>query len=469
MSDVYKDFDSMSDSREVMEKSEPKSIQIFLCILILFITIGIILMNIFTIDDYTRVSGEIQKKDSIRAISSPTTSRVKNLYFKDGELVKKGDLLIEFDNTNALEQEDISKKQLDSYRKKEASLEKLKESISKGTNLFNSEETEYYAQYESYELNKITAINEINDFKKENNFSKTELTSSIESLEKQLATGKNEINDYTQLINAINEEKTYASSNSYTTSLFNTYNSNQQNVDDSTKSINKTSFIEKINENINSLKTKNETLNSELVIKRDQLNALDAKAYHEDAVINKITKDSIVEINSQLNSLKESISTSEQQLNEIENTINASKVYVANDGIVNYTSEINIGDQMVQGDQIAQIIPQDEDLYMKISIPENQIAQVQKNMKVKVKVSSIPYQEYGEIKGKVTTISEAYFPNEDKTTNFYIGEVRLNKQKMTNSKGEVKYLKAGMSSEVNIVNGTSTIWKELLKKINLID
>lgn len=79
MKNTIIDMKDLTDSREVMEKKAPKSILIFVLI-VLSIVITLLIWSFFgEIDEYSTVSGEVRPQLSTNIISTISGGKIKEL------------------------------------------------------------------------------------------------------------------------------------------------------------------------------------------------------------------------------------------------------------------------------------------------------------------------------------------------------------------------------------------------------
>ena len=58
----------------------------------------------FRIDEVITVRGQLQSLEGTTDVKTPAGGKILEVYFKEGQLVSKGDLLVQFDTTAALNQ-----------------------------------------------------------------------------------------------------------------------------------------------------------------------------------------------------------------------------------------------------------------------------------------------------------------------------------------------------------------------------
>ncbi len=100
-----------------------------------------------------------------------------------------------------------------------------------------------------------------------------------------------------------------------------------------------------------------------------------------------------------------------------------------------------------------------------ISLSESEISKIKLGDTVKYHFTSLPYQEHGELRGKIVNISNGAF--EDKKGNFYRIQATIDNKSVQNIKKQGKELKVGMIAEAYVITDSKKIISHLLEKINL--
>ena len=157
----------LSDSREVMMKKAPPAISIFISIVAIIVVVALAWCYFGQMDTYVTASGEIRTQESVSTIVLTNGGKISNVYLKEGDSVKKGDVILECDSKYYAEQKRIVNGQINDKNNELADYNRLINSIENDSNMFNKEtEAEFYYQFEDYrlEINSVTAqIKDNND------------------------------------------------------------------------------------------------------------------------------------------------------------------------------------------------------------------------------------------------------------------------------------------------------------------
>jgi hemolysin D len=133
------------------------------------------------------------------------------------------------------------------------------------------------------------------------------------------------------------------------------------------------------------------------------------------------------------------------------------------DGVVSVFDVQNIGEVVQPGKTVAEIAPKGAPLVLSASIPNREAGFVKTGMPVKVKLDAYPYQDYGVVSGKVTSIS-ADAKDDEKLGEVYKVEVELERNYVLDRQGEVAF-KAGQTASADIIIRNRRVVDVLLEPI----
>ena len=119
-----------------------------------------------------------------------------------------------------------------------------------------------------------------------------------------------------------------------------------------------------------------------------------------------------------------------------------------------------MGGVVKPGDKLAEIIPLDDTLIVEARVPTKDRGLIWNGLPALVKISAYDYAIYGGISGKLTDIS-ADTISDERGTPFYRVRVALDRNKMADNLP----LFPGMTAEVNILSGKSSIWDALMRPL----
>ena len=163
--------------------------------------------------------------------------------------------------------------------------------------------------------------------------------------------------------------------------------------------------------------------------------------------------------------LKE-LTTLRQTVKAARDQLNRTVLVAPMRGVVKGLAVTTIGAVVQPGQEIAQIIPLDEELFVEARVAPEDIAGVRSGQKATVKLSAYDYTIYGSLVGEVTLVSADTFEDERRrdAEPFYKVTVSVDMQALTPRQAEIA-IRPGMLAEVELQTGKRTIMQYLLKPL----
>lgn len=161
----------------------------------------------------------------------------------------------------------------------------------------------------------------------------------------------------------------------------------------------------------------------------------------------------------ELSTLRQNLAVSQDRLNR---TVLTSPMR----GIVNALGVTTIGGVVRPGEEIAQIIPLGDTIYVEAKVRPKDIANVQPGQEASVKLSAYDYTIWGSFKGVVELVSADTF-KDDRVRDgdpHYKVTVRLDMSALTERQRQVE-MRPGMIANVELHTGSKTILHYLLKPL----
>ncbi|MGR3370349.1 MAG: HlyD family efflux transporter periplasmic adaptor subunit [Sagittula sp.] len=161
----------------------------------------------------------------------------------------------------------------------------------------------------------------------------------------------------------------------------------------------------------------------------------------------------------ELATLKQNLKASLDQLNR---TVLVSPLH----GVVNKLSVTTIGGVVRPGEEIMQIIPLDEELYVEAKVKPEDIAGIRPGQEVTIKLSAYDYTIYGALKGRVDVISADTFKDERRPEMppHYKVTARVDRDAMTDRQAAMQ-VRPGMQAQAELHTGEKTVLQYLLKPL----
>jgi HlyD family secretion protein len=121
-----------------------------------------------------------------------------------------------------------------------------------------------------------------------------------------------------------------------------------------------------------------------------------------------------------------------------------------------------------QGEELLSVLPDNQDLIMEVKVTQRDVGFINKGDKAKVKLATFPYQEFGVIEGEVLDISPDAVPEKDENGRdaglVFPAKVRLKKNSIV-VKGQPVELTPGMAGTADIVTRNKSILSFVLEPI----
>ncbi|WP_416188350.1 HlyD family efflux transporter periplasmic adaptor subunit (plasmid) [Clostridium perfringens] len=490
-------IENLSDSRQVMESKPNKFIMMFIYILIAVIATFLTWAWFSEKEIIVKVQGVVRPDNEIQSISNIVQGEVKSVKMKNGEEIKKGDILFEIDYSELQDKKNQIDEQINYFDKDNRNLEKLNKSINENTNYFenNDEDKEYYYKFKSYEAGNKVALGE-----KENiTISKNELTKekiNLETLSKSVSENKN-YNEFGSLYSA--QYESYISSREIISNKIDQLENNKKVINEEIESNKKK--LEKTNKENNEdqvIKEKNNQL-------KNQMGQIDLEIKNNNDELEKLKSETIAQIKGNIEKLNQEISKLDNNINSFNESINISKdknkttilaqieekinlnnqkkkeleenkkeidqsiekcvVKAPVDGKLKTNGNLEKGVVLQTGAIIATILPKDNTYKINLMIPNKDIANIKEGEDIKYSFESLPYREYGFLNGRVESISPDSTVDTEKGISFFNGEGSLSSNVLYSNKGEESYIKSGMTCEARIITRKEKMLYYLLEKI----
>jgi adhesin transport system membrane fusion protein len=135
-------------------------------------------------------------------------------------------------------------------------------------------------------------------------------------------------------------------------------------------------------------------------------------------------------------------------------------------GIVNSLGVTTIGGVVRPGEEIFEIIPMGEELFVEARVKPKDIASVQTGQTATIKLSAYDYTIYGALNGEVDFVSADTFEDErnPRAEPFYRVTVRVDRSKLTERQKTIE-IRPGMRATAELQTGSKTVLNYLLKPL----
>jgi HlyD family secretion protein len=188
------------------------------------------------------------------------------------------------------------------------------------------------------------------------------------------------------------------------------------------------------------------------------------------SVVERTKSQEIITTDEKLKNISDNIAAIEQNMKKLQLDIDSAIVRANIDGVVNVLSQIYEGDFVASGSEILTVIPDKNSTFkMQILVNNQDIGKIHIGDAVKYSFAALPYREYGQVTGKITSISKDSIIDKNTGQSFYTVEATVPTAKLFTKTGKQGDVKIGMLCEVNIIIEQKSYLMYFLEKINFLD
>lgn len=211
---------------------------------------------------------------------------------------------------------------------------------------------------------------------------------------------------------------------------------------------NKTSILDKTN----------------LMYSKDDMKKLDEEIH----LIKEKNKSTLLsQIYEKINSNNEKLKELKYSIQEINQNIEKCKIKSTVDGELDIKTTLEPGMILQSGTLVASVLPKEKNYKVELIIPDKDIANIKTEQQVKYNITSLPYTEYGFLKGNIKNLGVDSQADSEKGFVFYKGEGTLECSTLYNDKREKHQIKPGMTCEAIVITKEKKMLYYLLEKLNL--
>ncbi|MDD3007316.1 MAG: HlyD family type I secretion periplasmic adaptor subunit [Arcobacter sp.] len=400
----------------------------FIVIIIVFIFLGG-WMTYAPLAIYSIAIGKVSADFNKKRVQHLESGIIKKIYVKDGDLVKKNQILIKLDDIQIKSQLESLKFQYENILALESRLiaqknnkkELLINNLVTNIDVIKEHQNLFYTNIESIKKNKQILNNQISQLRNQI----IGIDSTLKSKEYMKESILEEINELEKLyekklINKINLRKMQREETLLTSEIINLEKE-------------KIRYIEKISE-------------------------LETKKILIDEDFKKETLEELTSISSKISDLKLKISA-------LEDTLNKTTIYAPSDGYIvglaNYTQDSIIK----AGTDILEIVPNDSSLIIVGQIQSTDIDKINIGLQTNIIFSAYNTQKSHSIEGEVIYVSADSFTDPNTNESFYEIKAQLSEKGIEQIKLYNFNLVAGMPAEMMIKTGERTALSYLVKPL----
>lgn len=163
-------------------------------------------------------------------------------------------------------------------------------------------------------------------------------------------------------------------------------------------------------------------------------------------------------VNSQISQINSQLDETNSRLEKYTLSKKYQKITAPVSGYVNNISVNTIGETVTSAEQLVTIVPDNTSVEMVCYVKNMDIADIEIDMEIEVKLEAYPYNKYGTVKGTVKYISPSSFNSEQ------MGSVYLVKLEITDVPDGINIV-SGLSGSVEIKTDKRTVMEYFLDPI----
>jgi adhesin transport system membrane fusion protein len=426
---TQEDYEFMNSLNSAILEKSPKKLKVILWFWIITIFLFIAWAYFSEVDEIVRGEGKVISFDENKMIQNLEGGILDEIFVKEGDIVKKGDILLRIDNQKSVADYEATKlKSLELSAK----LKRLRSEID-GTDFFVDENApDEFKHYEQLELNLFE-------------LDRNRLNSEIAALEEQLKQKTNDLNSTKSSINYLNSEYYLVS----------------QELKIATPLV-----VKKLKPQSELLRIKRDANNIQMQLAEARISIPKIESLIEETK-NKISesKENFKKLaQEQLNESSAELERINASINNLKDKVFRTNVYSPNDGIIQKVFFNTIGGVIKPGDNLVEIVPTGENLLIQTKIKPADIAFIHYDQKAQVKFTAYDYAIYGGLEGRVVKISPDTEMDDVKKESFYNINVQTQNNHLKKGKQKLPII-PGMVVHVDILTGKKTVFDYIMKPI----
>lgn len=424
----------LPEALEIIETPTPPLGRIVLWGIVLFLAVALAWSYFGKVDIVATARGKITPAGDIKTIKPPLGGTVKSIKASEGQVVKKGEVLIELDTTASQADQQAMQRALDSA--------KLERDITRQL-------------ADGAPIDTVLAGSSVSDDSKQDLRRLAEAKSASLAAKQQSATTS--INYYQSVVAARQTSLTQAHD---TATKAREQEAKIQAEYDQSKGIDRVLAESRLNtarSNTAAAAGKVETIQAQVGEAENSLaqarNSLDQAT--SDARAGDIA--AVIELDKKITELEQSLIKAQQNVSE--QTITAPV-----DGTILTLAANTPGSAISAGQPLVVIVPANTPLIVTAELPNKDIGFVEKGQPVNVKIDTYSFQKYGYLPATISYVSSDALTKQDQPESTYAIKAKLSSRTTTNQ-GKTVSISPGMSVTADIKTGQRRIIEFLLEPI----
>jgi len=506
---IFKNISELTDSREVLTERPHKFVSIFAYILIALLVVALVWSIVGEIDVYVRAPGEARPNDTISTVRSTFSGRVLETNIEDGMTVQRGDILFTVNAQDHLDTLEILERQYATISTEIGNLNLFRESIILGENLFDRDnvyQADYYFRFRQYVASIESAVEQLSNtnWDIERFHADAEATrdsaliahdhagselSALELLYESIVQGRNLVpSRYAQ------QHRFFID---YEISLqrFARVIDTQRVASDRVERLYEAGGVSRSERDAARLELDATLLERDSFISETRLSVLQGISglewniiefdaallgvesiletpgggFSEELLRERHMLDTLTSISDTLFSLQNNLETLQIDITGLRQAIEDATVVAPIDGVVSMFGEMNVGDFIQTGMDIATILPvSDGEHRVMLLVSNADIADIEEGQRIYFRFAALPFADFGEMPGRVTRISTDAHSSEDGQS-FFVVEAEMDSGSLFDRNGVESEIRVGMVCDARVITNTQRIIHWVLERLNFMD
>ncbi len=421
MKDKYKDF--ANSISQVLIEEEPKSSKIILYIIAALILSFIIWAYFTKVNELVRGEAKVIPYGQNKIVQNFEGGIVKEILVEEGDLVKKGDVLLKIENK---QYSSVYEKNVDEIDELKIRQKRLFAEVNQKDFVIESDDALSKKEYDLYITNKEqfkSKIKVAEDQLDQKLKEKEAINSNIKFLQNSLSL----ISKEREMIQPLAEKGI----------------------------VSRVEYL-KLEREINSVKDELETAKLSL----RKINSMIKEA--ENRILG-VKSDFIYESQKNYSDVSSKLNAISKETGALEDQVNRTSITAPVSGYIKKIFVNTIGGSVQPRMDLVEIVPSEDRLLIETRINPEDIAFLTSGLEVSIKFTAYDFTIYGSLKGKIEKISPDSTIDKDKT--YYLVYIKSEKNYLESKDSKVLHIIPGMRGSADIITGQKSVLTYLLKPI----
>ncbi len=209
-----------------------------------------------------------------------------------------------------------------------------------------------------------------------------------------------------------------------------------------------------------------ERLHKQRIVALIEVNRAKKAATDAKAKFNEIGTQSELQLAEEYSETLQMLTSHRQELRIASDQLSRTIITSPMQGVVNNMAVTTIGGVIRPGDEIFEIIPLGEELFVEARVKPENIASVQPGQDATIKLSAYDYTIYGALKGKVDFVSADTFEDDrnPRAEPYYRVTLKVDRASFTERQRDIQ-IRPGMRAIAELQTGSKTVLQYLLKPL----